>query len=109
MGRKHNGHPVHIKRTKWALQKYLLLLGGLLSSLGDLTALLGFVYRLDNSHRDGLSHVSDGESTKRGVVGVGLNTERLLGNKLDNGGVTGLDELGGGLHDLTGSSVNLLD
>ena len=64
---------------------------------------------LDDTDGDGLSHVSDGESSKGRVVRVRLDTDGLLGNELDNGGVSGLDELGGGLHGLTGSSVDLLD
>jgi hypothetical protein len=57
--------------------------------------------RLDDTNGDSLPHVSDSESSKGREVGVGLDTEGLLGNKLDNGGITGLDELGGGLHNLT--------
>jgi hypothetical protein len=34
-----------------------------------------------------LSHVTDGESTKRRVVGEGLNAKRLGGNHLDDSGV----------------------
>lgn len=33
----------------------------------------------------------------RGVIGVGLDTKRLLGDELDNGGITGLDKLGAGM------------
>jgi len=89
----------------------LLLLGsGLLSGLGGLSTLsVGLLNRLDDTDGNGLSHVSDGESTKGRVVGVRLDTDGLLRHELDNGGVTGLDELGRGLHDLTGSSVDLLD
>jgi len=52
---------------------------------------------------------TNGESTKRGVLLVRLDTHGLGGNKLDDGGVTRLQELGAGLHDLSGSSVDLLD
>ena len=57
--------------------------------------------RLDDTDGDSLPQVSDSESSKGREVGVGLDTEGLLGNELDNGGITGLDELRGGLHDLT--------
>jgi hypothetical protein len=39
------------------------------------------------------------------VVGVRLDTKRLLGNQLDDGGVSGLDELGRWLHYLTRTTV----
>jgi hypothetical protein len=94
------------------LEKHrLLLLGtGLLGGLGGLSTLsVGLLDGLDDTDGDGLSHVSDGESSKGRVVRVRLDTDGLLGNELDNGGVSGLDELGGGLHGLTSSSVDLLD
>lgn len=88
----------------------LLLLGSLLGGLGNLAGLaIGLLDRLDDTDGNGLPHVSDGESTKRRVLVVRLDAHRLGGDKLDNGGITRLDELGGGLHDLTGSSVDLLD
>jgi len=88
----------------------LLLLGGLLSSLGGLTTLsVGLLNGLDDTDGNGLTHISNCKAPKRWVVRVGLDTEGLLGNELDNGGVTRLDELGGGLHDLSGSSVDLLN
>ena len=62
---------------------------------------------LDNTNSDSLPHVSDSESSKGRVVGVGLDTEGLLRNELDDGGVSGLDELGAGLHDLT-STLSLI-
>lgn len=63
---------------------------------------------LDDTNSDGLTHVTDGETTQRGVVGESLDTHRLGGNHLDNGGITRLDELGGVFDSLTGTSVNLL-
>lgn len=63
---------------------------------------------LDDTDSDGLTHVTDGESAQRRVVGESLNTHGLGGNHLDDGGVTRLDELGGGLSGLSGTSVNLL-
>ena len=64
---------------------------------------------LDDTDGDGLAHVTDGEATKRGVVGEGLNAHGLGGNHLDDGGVTRLDELGAGLDRLAGTAVDLLE
>ena len=50
-----------------------------------------------------------GESTQGRVLLVRLDTHGLGGDKLDDGGVTRLQELGAGLHDLSGSPVDLLD
>lgn len=73
----------------------LTLLGTSLdSSLGDLTGFaVGLFNRLDHTNSDGLSHVTDGKSTKGRVVGEGFNTEGLGRHHLDKGGVTGLDDL----------------
>lgn len=54
-------------------------------------------------------NIPDGETTERRVVSEGLNTHGLGGNHLDDGGVTRLDELGGGLNGLAGTAVNLLN
>jgi hypothetical protein len=62
-----------------------------------------------NAYSDGLSHVTDGETTERRVVSEGLNAHGLGGNHLDDGSITRLDELGGVLHGLAGTSVNLLE
>ena len=64
---------------------------------------------LDDTDGDGLAHVTDGEATKRGVVGEGLNAHGLGGNHLDDGSVTRLDELGAVLNRLSGTAVNLLE
>lgn len=86
-----------------------LFLGGLGSGLGDLTTgKLRLVDGLDDTDSDSLTHVTDGETTKRRVVGESLNTHGLGGNHLDDGGVTRLDELGGSLDGLTSTSVDLL-
>jgi len=87
-----------------------LFLASLLGGLGDLaTSLVRLGDRLDDTDSDGLSHVSDGESTKRWVVSEGLNTHWLGWHHLDDGSVTRLDELGSSLNRLSGSSVNLLE
>jgi hypothetical protein len=67
------------------------------------------VERTYDTDSDGLSHVTDGETTERRVVSEGLNAHGLGGNHLDDGSVTRLDELGGVLHGLAGTSVNLLE
>lgn len=54
-------------------------------------------------------NIPDGETTERRVVSEGLNTHGLGGNHLDDGGVTRLDELGGGLNGLAGTAVDLLN
>jgi len=91
-------------------RRSLLLLLSLLGGLGDLAALaVRLLDSLDDSNCDSLPHVSNGETAQGRVLLVRLDTHGLGGNKLDDGGVTRLQELGGGLHDLTGSSVDLLD
>lgn len=55
-----------------------------------------------------LTHVTDGETTERGVVGERLDTHGLGRNHLDDGSVTRLDELGRRLDRLSGTAVNLL-
>lgn len=55
-----------------------------------------------------MSHVTDGETSQRWVVGESLNTHGLRGNHLDNGGITRLDELGGVFNGFTGTTIDLL-
>jgi hypothetical protein len=86
-----------------------LFLGGLLGSLGDLAGLVGLDNGLDDTDGNGLTHVTDGETTERGVVSESLNAHGLGGNHLDDGSVTGLDELGAVLNRLSGTAVNLLE
>jgi len=89
---------------------YLLLLGSLLRRLRHLsTALVGLLNGFDDSNSNGLSHVTDGETTKRGVLVVRFNTHRLAGDELDNAGITRLDELGVVLYGFTCSAIDLLD
>lgn len=47
----------------------LFLLAGLLSGLGDLAALFGLLDSLDDTDSDGLSHVTNGETSERWVLG----------------------------------------
>ena len=88
--------------------KELLLLISLLGGLGlaSLNNLGGG--GLDDTHGDGLPHVTDGEPSEGRVVGEGLDTHGLAGGQQHDGGVTGLDELGVVLGGLTGTAVNLL-
>jgi hypothetical protein len=64
---------------------------------------------LDDTDSDGLTHITDGETTKGRIVGEGLDTHRLGWNHLDNGSITRLDELGGGFGRLSSTTVNLLE
>lgn len=87
-----------------------LFLGSLDSSLGDLATLgISLDDGLDDTDSDSLSHVTDGESTKRWVVSEGFDTHRLGWNHLDDSSITRLDELGGGFSSLTSSSIDLLE
>jgi hypothetical protein len=87
-----------------------LLLASLDSGLGDLaTSLVGLGNALDDTDSDGLTHVTDSETTERWVISEGLNTHRLAGNHLDDSGITGLDELGVVLNGLAGTTIDLLE
>ena len=72
----------------------LLLLHGLLSSLGlaSLHDLGGG--SLDDTDSHGLPHVTDSEPSQGRIVGEGLDTHGLAGRQQDDGGVTRLDKLG---------------
>ena len=73
------------------------------------TGLVGLLDGLDDTDGDRLPHVTDGETTKRGVLVVGLHAHGLAGNKLGNASITRLDELGARLDRLAGTTVDLLD
>lgn len=73
------------------------------------TSLLGLVDGLDDTDSDGLTHVTDGEAAQRWVLVVGLNAHWLARDELDNACVAGLDKLGRRLHDLAGTTIDLLD
>jgi len=96
-------------RTSGVDGGYRLFLGSLGGGLGDLGGTTnGLLDGLDDTDSDGLSHVTDGETTQGRVVGESLNAHGLGGNHLDDGRVTRLDELGGSLSSLTGTAVDLL-
>jgi hypothetical protein len=87
-----------------------LFLASLDSGLGDLAlALVDLDHGLDDTDSDGLTHVTDGESTKRWVVSEGLNAHGLAGNHLDDSGITRLDELGVVLNRLASTTIDLLE
>jgi len=86
----------------------LSFLAGLNGGLGGLASGVGFIDSLDDTDGDGLSHISDGESSKRWVLREGLDAHWLGGGHEDDGGITRLDFLGEVLHLLTGSSIDLL-
>jgi hypothetical protein len=48
------------------------------------------------------------ETSERRIVGEGLNTHGLGWNHLDDGSITRLDELGGVLNGLSGTTIDLL-
>jgi len=56
-----------------------------------------------------LPHVTDCEATKWWILRVRLYTHWLAGDKLDDAGITRLDELGGLLDGFTRSAINLLE
>ena len=73
------------------------------------TLAVGLLDGLDDTDGDGLPHVTDSETTERRVLVVGLNAHRLARDKLDDGGITRLDELRRRFHGLTCPSINLLE
>ena len=62
---------------------------------------------LDDTDGDGLTHVSDGETTERGIGGEGLDNHGLGWHELDHSGILGLDVLGLILSDGTSTLVDL--
>lgn len=78
------------------------------SSFGDLAGLLDFDDGFDDADGNGLSHVTDGETSKGWVVGESLDAHWLGGNHLDDGSVARFDELGVVLNGLAGTTIDLL-
>lgn len=60
----------------------------------------------DDTNSDGLFHVSNGESSERGILTEDFNAHRFGGHHSDHTGHTGLHELGEFFQNLTSSSVN---
>jgi len=73
------------------------------------TFAIRLLHRLDDTDGDGLSHVTDGETTEGRIFVIALNAHRLRRRELDNGGITRLDKLGVRLDRLTCSAIDLLD
>ena len=85
--------------AKWIIS--LLLTGGGLGGLsGGSSNILG-CGGLDDTDGNGLSHVSNGETSEGSELAEGLDTHGLAGDQLDDGGVSRLDELGLSLCGLT--------
>jgi len=86
-----------------------LFLGSLDGGLGDLAGLVNLDDRLDDTDGNGLTHVTDGKTTKWWVVGKGLDAHWLGWNHLDNGCVTRLDKLWRSFDGLASTTINLLE
>ena len=86
-----------------------LLLVGLFGSLGNLTT-GGFFSNglLDDTDSDGLSHVTDGETTEWGVLREDFDDHRLLGDHLNHSGITSLDASWCFFSRFTSTLVNLV-
>mmetsp|Transcript_4318 Transcript_4318/g.4079 ORF Transcript_4318/g.4079 Transcript_4318/m.4079 type:complete len:485 (+) Transcript_4318:154-1608(+) len=93
---------------KFRKNHLLLLAAGLDGRLGGLASLVNLDNSLDDTNGNSLSHVTDGKTTKRRVLGKGLDAHGLLGDHLDNGGITRLDKLGISFELLTRTAINLL-
>merc|ERR1712121_532139 len=63
---------------------------------------------LDDTDSNGLSHVTDSESSKWRIVSEGFNAHGLARGEEDDSGITRLDELGVVLGGLTSTTINLL-
>lgn len=88
----------------------LFLATSLGSGLGDLaTGGSGLLNLLNDTDGNGLAHVTDSKTTKRGVLSESLNAHGLGGNHLDDSGITGLDELRAVLNGLTSTAIDLLE
>jgi len=102
--------PVKREEINSPVHSRLLLLGSLFGSLGNLSTLaIRLLDGFDNTDGNGLPHVTHGKASEWCVLVVAFNAHWLGRNKLDNGGITGLDEFRVGFHRLTCSAINLLD
>jgi len=80
----------------------------LLGRFGGLSSLCLLDDFLDDTDSDGLFHVSNGESTKRGVFLEGFNTHVFGGFHHSEARVSRFNEFGASFEFFTGSSVNFL-
>uniref|UniRef100_A0A1L8EJ06 Uncharacterized protein n=2 Tax=Haematobia irritans TaxID=7368 RepID=A0A1L8EJ06_HAEIR len=93
----------------FSVKQLLLALGGLFGGLGYLTTgSILEVDSLDDTDGNGLSHITNGETTQWGEFLEGFNAQRLGGDQVDDGGITRLDEFGVFFGGLTGTTINLL-
>jgi len=92
----------HRRASRWS--SLLLLLG----RFSDFTLLLDFLNGFDNTDGDGLSHVSDGETSERGVLSESFNTHWLGWFKFNDSGVTRLDFAGVVFDFLTRTAIDFL-
>lgn len=89
--------------------RLFLSLGGLFGGLGNLTT-CGVLEAdgLDDTDGDGLSHVTDSETSQRWELLEGLDAQWLRWDQDDNGGITGLDRFRVVLRRLAGTTIDLL-
>ena len=71
----------------------LFLARSLLCSLSNLSSLLTLVNALNDTNSDGLSHIPNSEPSERRIISECFNAHELGGDHLDDGGVSGLDEI----------------
>ena len=74
----------------------------------ELNTQQAIINHLDDTDSNGLPHVPDGEPSKGRELGERLDAHGLAWEQLDNGSISGLDELGGVLGGLASTPVNLL-
>ena len=67
-----------------------------------------FNNHLDDTDGNSLPHVPDGETSEWREVDEGLDAHWLRGDQLDDGSISGLDELGSIFGGLAGTTVNLV-
>lgn len=73
------------------------------------TSLVSLDHRFDHTNGNRLSHVTNGKSSKRWIVGKGFHTHGLGRNHLDNGSIARLDELRSVFNRLARTTINLFE
>jgi len=73
-----------------------------------LLSLLGLGDTLDNTDGNGLTHVTDSETSERWEISERFDAHWLGWLKVDDAGISSLDELWVGLENLSGTTVHLL-
>lgn len=73
------------------------------------TGLVSLVNRLDDTNSNRLPHVTNGETTERGILVVGFHTHGLARHKLGNASIARLDKLRVRLDRFTSSAIDLFD